>query len=116
MVSNQKTIKAEVSLSGIGVHSGAPSKIRLKPSSIDSGISFYSSFANETIQIGKVIPEEAMHATVLKGERWFISTIEHLMAAITAFGIDNLESLWMKLLITMIGTICCYLIIIKGIR
>ena len=37
---NQKTIKNSVSFSGIGLHSGKPAKICIKPSSPDTGIVF----------------------------------------------------------------------------
>ena len=37
---NQKTIKNSVSFSGIGLHSGKPVKICVKPSSPDTGIVF----------------------------------------------------------------------------
>ena len=37
---NQKTIKNPVSFSGIGLHSGKPAKICVKPSSPDTGIVF----------------------------------------------------------------------------
>ena len=37
---NQKTIKNPVSFSGVGLHSGKPAKICVKPSSPDTGIVF----------------------------------------------------------------------------
>ena len=87
----QKTIKKEIFLQGIGVHSGLPAKISLKPSGPNSGIIFLSSNPMyEKIIIGSVIPEEAMHATVLKSKNWALSTIEHLLSAISALHIDNL--------------------------
>ena len=87
----QKTIKKEVCFNGVGVHSGIESSIILKPSQINSGIIFVNvAFPMENIKIGKVIPEVAMHASVIKNSKWFISTIEHLMSAVSALGVDNL--------------------------
>jgi UDP-3-O-[3-hydroxymyristoyl] N-acetylglucosamine deacetylase len=87
----QKTIKKEISLQGIGVHSGLPVKILLKPAKPNSGIIFLSTNSDmEQIKIGSVIPEEAMHATVLRSKNWALSTIEHLLSAISALHIDNI--------------------------
>ena len=87
----QKTLKKEIELVGVGVHLGLPSRIILKPASINSGIIFINpKFLNEKIEIGKIIPESAIHASVLKSKSWMVSTVEHLMAAISCLGIDNL--------------------------
>jgi UDP-3-O-[3-hydroxymyristoyl] N-acetylglucosamine deacetylase len=87
----QRTINKEVSIEGIGVHLGQSSRITLKSAEINSGIIFFNpKFPKEKIVLGKIIPEQAIHASVLKGERLVISTIEHLMACVAAFQIDNL--------------------------
>ena len=36
----QKTIKNEISFSGIGLHSGKKSQVTIKPSEVNSGVSF----------------------------------------------------------------------------
>lgn len=90
-VMKQKTIKKDIVIQGVGVHLGQQSKVVLHPSPIDSGIVFFNPmFPGEKIELGKVIPEQAIHASVLKGKKLVISTIEHLMSAISAFQIDNL--------------------------
>ncbi len=87
----QKTLKKEISFEGVGVHLGQKSHIVLKPAQPDSGIIFINSRnSDEKIEIGKVIPQEAMHASVLKKLNFMVSTIEHLMATISTLGIDNL--------------------------
>ncbi|MBU4270054.1 UDP-3-O-acyl-N-acetylglucosamine deacetylase [Candidatus Dependentiae bacterium] len=87
----QRTINKSVSFSGIGVHFGLSSKIILHPAQIDSGIVFINNDLREfQIKIGSIIPQEAMHASVLKKDKFVISTLEHLMAAVNAFQIDNL--------------------------
>lgn len=88
----QKTIKREVSIKGIGVHSGEPSTITLKPSRENSGITIKNThFPQEPISIGEIIPEQTMHATVIKGKSWGVSTIEHIMAAISGLDLDNIS-------------------------
>ena len=89
----QKTILKTVSLTGVGVHSGHASTISLHPSQANSGITIKNkNFPEKPLCIGLTIPEQAMHATVLKHSslQWAISTTEHMFAAIAGLGIDNL--------------------------
>lgn len=78
-------------MAGIGVHNGMFSTIILSPAPVNTGIVITNKlYPNDRMVIGKVIPEAAPHATVMKYNDWSVSTIEHLMAAIWALGIDNL--------------------------
>ena len=86
----QRTLKHEVIFEGIGVHSGSVSCIVLKPAPKDFGIVFTNPlFPDNSFKIGSVIPEVAMQATVLKNDKWVLSTTEHLLAAILGVGLDN---------------------------
>jgi UDP-3-O-[3-hydroxymyristoyl] N-acetylglucosamine deacetylase len=86
----QKTIKNEVVFSGIGVHSGAPATLIIRPNRDGTGIIFHhDQFKEEPILIGSVMPENAVHATVIKQKQWLISTIEHLMAMFHVLGITH---------------------------
>ncbi len=86
----QRTLKNEVVFEGIGVHSGQPAKIILTPAVPNSGIVFSNPhFSEDVFRIGSVIPEVAMLATVLKNDKWILSTTEHLLAAIVGLGLDN---------------------------
>ena len=89
---NQKTIKNSVSFSGIGLHSGKPVKICVKPSSPDTGIVFkridlkdnnliYPNFMN--------VSNTALNTTISNTYGVKVSTIEHLMGALFGIGIDN---------------------------
>ena len=89
---NQKTIKNPVSFSGIGLHSGKPVKICVKPSSPDTGIVFkridlkdnnliYPNFMN--------VSNTALNTTISNSDGVKVSTIEHLMGALFGIGIDN---------------------------
>lgn len=87
---NQKTLKQKVTFSGIGVHSGQAATVAVLPATVNSGIVFCN--ARDTSQcftVGTVVPEVAMHATVIKSGTWFVSTVEHLMAALRMVGVDN---------------------------
>ena len=89
---NQKTIRKSVTFSGIGLHSGKPSKICVKPSSPDTGIVFkrvdqknnnliYPNFMN--------VSNTALNTTISNSNGVKVSTIEHLMGALFGIGIDN---------------------------
>lgn len=90
----QKTIQAPITIQGIGVHAGVASTIVLSPASEHTGIIFINANnPTQRIRIGDVVPEPAMHATVIKTDGWAVSTVEHLMAALWVFGVTNLEIL-----------------------
>ncbi|MFH1831359.1 MAG: UDP-3-O-acyl-N-acetylglucosamine deacetylase [bacterium] len=86
----QKTIKKNIMLFGIGVHSGKATAIVLRAASVDHGIVFYNAqFPDEPIHVGRIIPEKTMHATVVRQKSWVLSTTEHLLAALIMLGVDN---------------------------
>jgi UDP-3-O-[3-hydroxymyristoyl] N-acetylglucosamine deacetylase len=87
---NQKTLKGKVVFEGISVHSGMPGIVTLWPAEANSGIIFKNhNCPDDLIHVGTVVPEVAMHATVVRAKTWAISTVEHLMAAIWVLGLDN---------------------------
>ncbi len=87
----QTTIKKPVELVGIGLHKGVAVRLRLEPLDSNSGIVFYRSDVNISIPL---IPENVVDtkmATVIGKEGYVISTIEHMLSAVYAYGIDNLR-------------------------
>ena len=87
----QTTIKKAVELVGIGLHKGSPVKLRLEPLESNSGIVFYRSDVGVSIPL---IPQNVVDtkmATVIGKDGFVISTIEHLLSAVYAYGIDNLR-------------------------
>ncbi|HEX2223069.1 MAG TPA: UDP-3-O-acyl-N-acetylglucosamine deacetylase, partial [Thermoanaerobaculia bacterium] len=87
----QKTIARPVALSGVGIHSGKPIRLRLHPAPEDTGIVF------RRVDCGGIeIPALASsvcsvdHATTLGRDDVTISTVEHLLAAVRMADIDNL--------------------------
>jgi UDP-3-O-[3-hydroxymyristoyl] N-acetylglucosamine deacetylase len=87
----QRTIKRPVEAIGIGLHKGVPVKLRLEPMAEDSGIVFYRSDKGVTIPLKPDYVVDTKMATVIGNEGVVVSTIEHLMSAVYAFGIDNLR-------------------------
>ena len=87
----QRTIKREVEIVGIGLHKGVPVKMRLEPLDDDMGIIFYRSDEAVSIPLKPENVIDTKMATVIGKDKVVISTIEHLLSAIYAYGIDNLR-------------------------
>ncbi len=87
----QTTIGKSVELVGIGLHKGSPVRLRLEPLDPGSGIVFFRSDVNITIALKPENVIDTKMATVIGKEGHFISTIEHLLSAVYAYGIDNLR-------------------------
>ncbi len=87
----QQTIKKSVEVTGIGLHSGEPIKMRLEPMPTDSGIVFMHANSGTTLPLSVDSITDTKLATVLGKKPNAISTIEHFLSAIYAYGIDNLK-------------------------
>ena len=87
----QRTIKKSVEIVGIGLHKGVPVKMILEPLGADTGIIFYRSDAGVSIPLTPENVVDTKMATVIGRNGVVISTIEHLLSAIYAYGIDNLK-------------------------
>src|SRR6188472_2302651 len=89
-MSAQRTLRRSVSCTGIGLHSGNKVTLSLKPAAADSGIRFQRADLG-----GLEIPAVVTHLggiqyqTGLTREAVSVETVEHLLAALTALGIDN---------------------------
>ncbi|MCJ7993339.1 UDP-3-O-acyl-N-acetylglucosamine deacetylase [Rhizobium cremeum] len=90
----QTTIAAPLSLTGIGVHSGRSVTINLQPAEAGTGIVFVRLFEDGTQAEYKAVSSQVGNTdlcTVLgTSPARSVATIEHVMAAIYALGIDNL--------------------------
>lgn len=87
----QLTIKEKVDGVGIGLHKGIPIKISLEPLDAGSGIVFHRSDTNSMINAKPENVIDTRMATVIADSKGnYVSTIEHLLSSIYAFGIDNI--------------------------
>ena len=86
----QHTLASEVSLSGIGLHTGVTVNLRLCPAPAHTGIVF-----KRTDLDGFIIEAQSRHvarvsyATSLMKKGVLISTAEHLLSALAGLGVDN---------------------------
>jgi UDP-3-O-[3-hydroxymyristoyl] N-acetylglucosamine deacetylase len=87
----QTTIGKKVELVGIGLHKGVPVHLRLEPMESNSGIVFFRSDAGVSIPLTPESVVDTKMATVIGKDGVTISTIEHMLSAIYAYGIDNLR-------------------------
>ena len=87
----QRTIAKSTEILGIGLHKGVPVKMRLEPLDSDMGIVFYRVDAGVTIPLKRENVVDTKMATVIGKDGVVVSTIEHLLSAVYAYGIDNLR-------------------------
>lgn len=93
---SQQTIKKEVELEGLGLHSGAKVKVRLLPAEPNSGVSFVRIDLPGTPVIKANISNvmelsRRPRRTSLSCDSVEVHTIEHLMAALCGLMIDNVK-------------------------
>lgn len=91
--SRQTTLRGSVSVTGVGVHSGAPATLVLGPAPVDAGYIFVRTSADGADREVQAMADAVIateFATVL-GDREgpLVSTAEHVLAALRGLGIDN---------------------------
>jgi len=86
----EQTIAEPMEFAGIGLHSGAPAKMRLLPAPAGSGIVFRRTDLDnfEIPAIGRNVAKVS-YATSLMRQGVLISTTEHLLSALIGMGVDN---------------------------
>lgn len=92
-MNNQRTIKKSISCAGIGLHSGKKAKITFLPAKPNTGIRFHRTDIkdkNFSIEACFENLSTVNYATTLSKNGYQIQTVEHLLAALSGVGIDNL--------------------------
>lgn len=87
----QRSIAKSIELVGVGLHKGVPVKMILEPLPENSGIVFYRADVGVSIPLKIENVIDTTMATVIGKNGAKVSTIEHLLSAINAYGIDNLR-------------------------
>lgn len=90
---HQTTIAQSVSCSGTGLHSGLPATLTMRPAAAHHGIVFVRSDvggADSLVPARFDLVASAFYGSTLKNAAGVeVRTVEHLMAALSATGIDN---------------------------
>lgn len=89
---SQQTLKRPIYFQGVGIHTGKECKGVVIPASINTGITFTRMDIDEKIEIPARLEwvSSGLFATALQLEYGpCVSTVEHLLAALYGFGIDN---------------------------
>jgi len=94
----QRTIKAQVSATGVGLHSGQRVVLTLRPAAANTGIVFRRVDLDPPVEIParpERVTDTRMASTLTAADEGElaqvrVATVEHLMAAVAGLGIDNL--------------------------
>lgn len=91
---NQTTLKAAATLSGVGVHSGNPASLVIRPAPANHGIAFLRTGTplgnDRLIKAHHALVSATELCTVIGDvETGAVATIEHLMSALFGLGVDN---------------------------
>ena len=87
----QQTLKKNYSFEGKGLHTGRIAKMTVCPAPADTGIVFRRIDLGEGAVVEALaenVSSTARSTTIAKGDA-SVSTIEHVMSALTGLGVDN---------------------------
>ena len=89
----QHTLRAPASFAGVGVHTGAYTRVTVRPAPTDTGIVFIRADItdrdNAVPATGEAVCKTQLGTVIGNAAGVTVSTIEHLMAALVMLGIDN---------------------------
>jgi UDP-3-O-[3-hydroxymyristoyl] N-acetylglucosamine deacetylase len=89
----QCTVANPLAISGVGLHSGQRIHMTLRPAEAGTGIVFHRTAGDRTVSIEAISSNviDTRLATVIGKGGLSVSTVEHFLATLSAFGIDNLH-------------------------
>ncbi|WP_316860107.1 UDP-3-O-acyl-N-acetylglucosamine deacetylase [uncultured Cohaesibacter sp.] len=92
--SKQTTLRDRVVVSGVGVHSGKPVEMILHPADRNSGITFLRVDREKGTEFEikgsfSSVIDTRLCTVVGHPDKGMVATIEHLMAALVGYGVDN---------------------------
>lgn len=89
----QCTLESTTVFAGIGVHSGERVRVVLRPASVNQGIVFVRTDVtgrdNRIAALSDRVSSTQLNTEIRNASGVAVSTIEHLMAAFSALGVDN---------------------------
>jgi len=91
MFEKQRTIKREITLPGIGLHTGNTCTVTFKPAEPDSGIRFVRADLDGkpsvSVDVDHVV--EVSRGTTLQDGEALVHTVEHILASLAGLQLDN---------------------------
>ena len=87
----QQTLRKSYSFEGKGLHTGKVARMIVGPAPVDTGIIFRRTDLGEGVQVEALaenVSSTARSTTISNGEA-SVSTIEHILSALTGMGVDN---------------------------
>jgi UDP-3-O-[3-hydroxymyristoyl] N-acetylglucosamine deacetylase len=87
----QRTLKAPIRASGIGLHGGRKVFISMLPAPVNTGIVFRRTDLNPVIEVpasAQLVGEASMCSTLVQGGVK-VATVEHIMSALAGLSVDN---------------------------
>jgi len=90
MIRFQRTIRKNITCEGIGLHTGKPVKMTLKPAPASTGIVFIrTDLDNAEIKAIAANTVSTSYATTLSQNGVSVKTVEHLLSTFASLNIDN---------------------------
>ena len=86
---HQHTLRDVLEFEGVGLHTGAPGRVRVRPQVAGRGLRFRLDGGTVSFAAHAEHVAETRRATVLGNGTATVSTVEHLLAALFAMGVDN---------------------------
>ena len=90
-VPRQATLRESIRFEGIGLHTGEHARVEVRPAPADDGIVFVLGQTRVPATVDYVV--DTSRATVIGREGATVSTTEHLLSALFAMGVSNVEIL-----------------------
>jgi len=89
----QRTLKSNIEISGVGLHSGVSANLNIRPAPVDTGYIFIrtdiEASKNHIAAIAKNVTATLLGTSIANVHGISVATIEHLLAALFGLGIDN---------------------------
>ncbi|WP_258807411.1 UDP-3-O-acyl-N-acetylglucosamine deacetylase [Pseudidiomarina sp. CB1] len=89
----QRTIKQPIATTGVGLHKGNKVQLTLRPAPVNTGLVFRRVDLKPAVDIradAELVRDTRMCTCLINDDNVRVSTVEHLLAAVAAMGIDNL--------------------------
>lgn len=87
----QTTLARDLVIEGIGVHSGKPARLDLRPAAAGTGIRFVDASGQGIAVRPETVASTDLSTLIGDPNGFHVSTVEHLMSALAGTGIDNVE-------------------------